>query len=127
MSKPTIKTVTPDQRVLIEQPPVPGLRREAAFAEEPYWAGIVTAEPGHGTGWHHHGDYDTIAYVVSGHVRVEWGPGGKESAEGGPGTLVYVPKGLVHQEITGDEEAAVVVVRVGEGPPVFPVDGPDPA
>jgi uncharacterized RmlC-like cupin family protein len=126
MSEPTVHAIRPDERVLVEQPPVPGVRREAAYASERYWAGVVTAEPGHGTGWHHHGDYDTFAYVVSGTVRLEWGPGGKESAEGGPGTMAFVPKGLVHQELTGDEEAVTVVVRVGQGPPVIPVDGPAP-
>ncbi len=35
--------------------------------------GSVTTEPGMRSGWHHHGDYESHIYVVSGGLRMESG------------------------------------------------------
>lgn len=128
MEQQSIRTVPPEERVPVTDPPAPGARRETAFVDhEAYWVGFVTTEPGLTTGWHHRGDYDTFAYVVSGRARIEYGPGGREAVEGGPGTFAHVPKGIVHRETnTGAEENAIVIVRLGSGPPVIQVEGPEP-
>ena len=43
----------------------PGIKREEAFAKPGLWAGRSTTEPGVTSGWHHHGEADTIVYVLS--------------------------------------------------------------
>lgn len=129
MEPGSVRVVRPEDRVEVTDPPAPGARRETAFAsDEGYWVGLVTTEPGLHTGWHHHGGYDTFVYLVSGTARLEYGPGGRETTEGGPGAFAHIPKGVVHREINpGGEENAVVVVRIGSGVPVIPTDGPEPA
>ncbi len=79
------------------------------------------------SGWHHHGDYDTAIYVLSGALRMESGPGGTDMLEARAGDFVFVPKGVIHREANPeDTESHVVVVRAGSGPPVVNVDGPEP-
>lgn len=42
--------------------------------------------------------------------------------------FVLIPRGIVHRESNpGDEPSRVVVTRVGSGPLVENVDGPEPA
>lgn len=109
-------------------PPTPGVVREEAIAVEGLWGGIARTEAGMTSAWHHHGDYDTTVFVVSGVMRMESGPGGTAAVEAGPGDFVFVPKGAIHRESNpGDTESQVVVVRAGTGPPVTNVDGPAPA
>ena len=56
---------------------------------------------------------------------MEFGPGGTESVEGGPGDFVRIPKGVVHREGNpGTEPNEAIVFRVGEGEVLVNVDGP---
>jgi uncharacterized RmlC-like cupin family protein len=104
----------------------PGMVREEAVATAGMWAGTARTEPGLVSGWHHHGDYESAIYVVSGALVMEFGPGGGEVVEAGPGDFVYVAAGAIHRERNpAPEEAEIVVVRAGSGEPVFNVDGPD--
>jgi uncharacterized RmlC-like cupin family protein len=99
--------------------------REEAVATGGMWAGFVRTAVRETSGWHHHGDYETSIYVVTGSVRMESGPGGGDVIEAGPGDFFYVPPGAVHREGNpGDEEAHLIVVRAGSGPAVVNVDGP---
>jgi uncharacterized RmlC-like cupin family protein len=117
------RRVTPSERTEGDQ--TPGMIREQAIAVEGMWAGLVRTEPQMVSGWHHHGDYETSIYIVSGSLRMESGPGGSEVVEAGPGDFVHVPKGAVHREGNpADEECHCVVVRAGHGPAVINVDGP---
>ena len=50
------------------------------------------------SGWHHHGGYETVIYVLTGLLRMEFGPGGATTIVAGPGDFVYVPTGVVHRE-----------------------------
>src|ERR1700734_717312 len=43
------------------------------------WGGTFLVEPGARTGIHHHGKQETIAYVLEGESRVEWGERGEHS------------------------------------------------
>jgi uncharacterized RmlC-like cupin family protein len=71
--------------------------------------------------------YASAIFIVKGALRMEFGPGGEESVEAGPGDFVYVPKGAVHREANPtDQPAEIVVVRAGTGDPVTNVDGPEP-
>jgi uncharacterized RmlC-like cupin family protein len=102
-----------------------GMVREVAFVHPDAWVGLARTAPGVVSGWHHHGDNDTYLCVGAGTVRMEFGPGGRESCMAVAGDFLHVPKHLVHRESNpSDVESAVVVVRVGTGEPVFNVAGP---
>lgn len=105
----------------------PGLRRRVAFEADGHWFGRVEAFPDTMSGWHHHGDNVTIGYVLKGQFVLEFGPGGRDRAVVSEGEYFEVPKHSVHRE--GNMTSATgeaVLVRIGEGPVLFPVDGPEP-
>ena len=82
----------------------PGSRRFAAIhpaagIESPMWGGVFVVQPGARTGIHHHGEQDTIAYVLSGSSYVRWGDRGEFDATLRAGDFLYVPAWLPHQEI----------------------------
>jgi uncharacterized RmlC-like cupin family protein len=102
-----------------------GMIREQAVADEGVWVGLVKAAPQRPSGWHHHGEYDTYFYVMGGQIRMEFGPDGSKAIEAGPGDFVHVPNNVVHREVNpSDEEASIILTRVGTGPPVINVEGP---
>ena len=56
----------------------PGMDRKAAinFARvgaQKIWAGTVTVQPNAKTGAHHHGELESVIYVVRGKARMRWG------------------------------------------------------
>jgi uncharacterized RmlC-like cupin family protein len=105
-----------------------GMVREEAVQTEHLWAGIARTQPGNISNWHHHGEWETIAYVITGACRLEYGPGGQQVAHAEPGDYLYIPKGEIHREsnpLQGDQ--ALVIVRFGTGTVVINVDGPLPA
>ena len=102
-----------------------GMSREEAIVAPGFWSGLAESEPGSISGWHHHGDYDTVVYIIGGTLRVESGAGGADIAEAGPDDFLLIPKGLIHRELNpGDEPFSAVVVRVGTGQVVFNVEEP---
>jgi uncharacterized RmlC-like cupin family protein len=110
------------------------MRREAAIEPEEgaigpqLWMGLVTTPPGGVSGWHHHGNCVSGIYVVSGHARFSWGPGGRERAEVGPGDFLAVAAETIHQEeALGDEPLVLVVARGTAGTLVVNTAGPEPA
>ena len=109
---------------LAETDSAPGIKREEAFAKPGLWAGRSTTEPGVTSGWHHHGEADTIVYVLSGTVVIEYGA---ERVDASEGEFLLIPSWLVHRESTpADGPSRSVVIRTGgEGPPTYDVDGPD--
>jgi uncharacterized RmlC-like cupin family protein len=106
----------------------PGMDRHEAFAGDGVWAGTVRTEPGMLTGWHDHGAFDTYIYVFAGDARIEYGPGGREAVDLGPGDWIHLPKGTIHREgsAAGSRGAEAVLVRVGTGEVVVNHDGPEP-
>ena len=115
--------IPPEGRV--ETDPTPGIIREQAIAVGGLWAGLATTEAGTTSGWHHHGDYVTSIYIVSGRLRMESGPGGENVVEAVAGDFLHVPPGAVHRESNpGSSESHIVVVRAGYGTPTVNVDGP---
>jgi len=122
----TVRRIGPGQR--IEGSGTPGMIREEAVATDRMWAGLARTSAGMVSGWHHHGDHESAIYVLSGALRMEFGPGGTEALEAGPGDFVYVSRGAIHRESNPtDQESHLVVVRSGSGEPVFNVEGPEPA
>jgi uncharacterized RmlC-like cupin family protein len=123
MSGEPVRKVAADERV--EGQRTPGMVREEAIATQGLWAGVVRTEAQMTSGWHHHGDYETAIYVLSGRLRMESGVGGTEIADAGPGDFVLVPRFTVHRESNpSDDESRLIVVRSGSGEAVFNVDGP---
>jgi uncharacterized RmlC-like cupin family protein len=103
----------------------PGMTREEAVATEGMWAGVARTEAGMISGWHHHGLYESAIYVLSGALKMEFGPEGHDVLEAGPGDFLYVAPGAVHRESNPtDHESQIVVVRSGSGVAVINVDGP---
>ncbi|MCW2706678.1 MAG: Cupin 2 conserved barrel domain protein [Frankiales bacterium] len=100
----------------------PGVVREQAVVTGDLWSGRALTEPGVTSGWHHHGEHDTVIYVVSGAIAVETADG---VVQGDPGDFLHVPAHLVHREGNPtDGTAEVVLVRRGSGPVVVNVDAP---
>jgi uncharacterized RmlC-like cupin family protein len=118
-----VTLIHPEDRVEGDQ--TPGMTREQATATDGLWAGLVRTDAGMVSGWHHHGEYETSIYVLTGTLRMESGPTGESIIEAGPGDFLFVPKGAIHREANpGDTESQIVVVRAGHGPPVINVYGP---
>jgi uncharacterized RmlC-like cupin family protein len=118
-----IRLVTPTDRT--PGPPTPGMDRQQAFSSDAMWSGYVRTEPGMVSGWHHHGDYESVIYVLSGGLRMESGPDGEDIIDAGPGDFINVPKWAVHRESNPAEVPAdIIVVRAGQGESIYNVDGP---
>ena len=121
----SVQIVRPRDRT--EGQSTPGMQREQALDTGSMWAGYVTTDAGAVSGWHHHGEHESTIYVLSGALRMEFGPAGREVLDAGAGDFLYVPPHAVHREGNPtDEQSAIVVVRGGTGPPVVNVDGPAP-
>lgn len=104
-------------------PQTPGMTRAAAITNartgaSKLWAGTVVVQPGAKTGPHHHGELETVLYVVRGRARMRWGDRLEFSGEAGPGDFIYVPPYLPHQEMNAltDQICECVVVRSGQDP-----------
>ena len=106
----------------------PGMSRAAAITRarvgaEKLWAGTVTIQPSAKTGAHHHGDLESVIYVVKGRARMRWGNRLEFLAEAGPGDFIYVPPYVPHQEINAaDEPLECVLMRSGQDPVVVNLD-----
>ncbi|WP_439817267.1 cupin domain-containing protein [Zavarzinia sp. CC-PAN008] len=107
----------------------PGMNRAAAinFARvgaQKIWAGTVVIHANAKTGAHHHGDLESVIYVVKGKARMRWGENLEFTAEAGPGDFIYVPPFVPHQEINADpnEPLECVLVRSGQDPVVVNLD-----
>ena len=110
-------------------PQTPGMTRMAAinFAKagaQKLFAGTVVVEPNAKTGAHHHGELETVLYVVRGRARFRWGDRLEYAAEAGQGDFIFVPPFVPHQEINASPDAPVecVVVRSGQEPIVVNLD-----
>ena len=106
-------------------PQTPGMDRAAAITHartgaNKLWAGTVTVHANAKTGAHHHGELESVIYVVSGRARMRWGERLEYLADAGPGDFIYVPPFVPHQEINAsrDEPLSCVIVRSGQEPVV---------
>jgi uncharacterized RmlC-like cupin family protein len=102
-----------------------GMVREEAVQTSGMWAGVVHTDPGRFSSWHHHGDHESVIFVVSGRVQLEYGPGGANVFHARTGDYIYLPPREIHREGNdGAEESEIVVVRSGSGELVVNVSGP---
>jgi uncharacterized RmlC-like cupin family protein len=121
--------IVPGTDLDVNTPQTPGMNRAAAITNartgaSKLWAGTVTIHPNAKTGAHHHGDLESVIYVVSGRARMRWGERLEYVAEAGPGDFIYVPPFVPHQEINAnpDEPLSCVLVRSGQDPVVVNLD-----
>ncbi len=117
-------------------PQTPGMSRAAAITHactgaRKLWAGTVVVQPNVRTGPHHHGELETVIYIVRGRARFRWGERLQFAVEAGAGDFIYVPPFVPHQEInaTREEPVEAVLVRSGQEPIVVNLDieSPEPA
>lgn len=107
----------------------PGMQRRAAVTTaltgaSKLWAGTVSIDANASTGAHHHGDLESVIYVVSGLARMRWGDRLEFTAEAGPGDFIYVPPYVPHQEINASANLTLhcVLTRSGQQGLVYNLD-----
>src|SRR6266403_2699106 len=85
----------------------------ARVGAQKIWAGTVSIQPNAKTGAHHHGELESVIYVLRGRARMRWGERLEFTAEAGAGDFIYVPPFVPHQEInaSSSELLECVVVR----------------
>ena len=98
-----VPTVVHGTRPPSDTAQTPGMERRPAIDSDAVgaskiWFGTVTSEPNHKGPPHQHGEAETAAYVISGHVRVHFGENFEQSVEAGPGDYLFVPAHLWHIE-----------------------------
>jgi uncharacterized RmlC-like cupin family protein len=105
------------------------MQRRAAITTEltgatNLWAGTVTIDANAKTGAHHHGDLESVIYVVNGVARLRWGDRLEFVAEASAGDFIYVPPYVPHQEInaSADLQLHCVLARSGQQGPVVNLD-----
>ena len=112
----TIRIVGPAE-FIADTAQTPGSERLAAIApghaDSALWGGLFVVEPGARTGIHHHGDQQTVAYVLQGVCEIRWGAHGEYAATAKAGDFIHVPAHLPHMEInpSGSDSFLWVVVR----------------
>ena len=110
-------------------PQTPGMTRAEAISHarvgaQKLWAGTVVVHPDAKTGPHHHGELETVLYIIRGRARFRWGDHLEFVDEAGPGDFIYVPPYVPHQELNArrDQPVEAVVVRSGQEPIVINLD-----
>src|SRR5579862_4804206 len=121
--------VIPGDQLDTNTPQTPGMNRAAAinFARvgaQKIWAGTVHIHANAKTGAHHHGELESVIYVLRGRARMRWGEKLEFVAEAGPGDFIYVPPFVPHQEINASpsELLECVLVRSDDKATVINLD-----
>ena len=103
----------------------PGSVGQEAFSDPGAWVGFVDLPPGASSGWHHHGEWDSYACVLSGVLRWEFGERGEEYIEVAAGDTGRMPAHVVHRDVSAGREAlSMILFRAGVGELTFNADGP---
>jgi uncharacterized RmlC-like cupin family protein len=125
-----VRTVS-SRQLDFNTPQTPGMTRAAAVnrvmaGANKLWAGTVHIHPDAKTAPHHHGQLESIIYIISGRARMRWGEQLEFVADAGPGDFIFVPPFVPHQEINADrnEPLTCVVVRSDQEPVVVNLDIP---
>ena len=102
-------STTPQTRGMVRKP---GIDSNTVGAEK-IWLGHVTCAPNTLGPPHHHGEAETAAYVVSGHIRVYFGEDFKEYVDAAPGDFIFVPAHMPHIEGNVTDEPAEAILSRG--------------
>jgi uncharacterized RmlC-like cupin family protein len=108
----------------------PGSQRLAAIGPSlgvtsAIWGGLFEVEPGARTGIHHHGEQETIAFVLSGRCEIRWGEKGEFRGQARAGDFIHVPAFLPHMEINPSRLLSFRWVVVRSTPTPIVVNLPD--
>jgi len=121
-SEQQVRVIKP-QQFDANTPQTLGMQRVAAVSKQVagslgLWAGITVVAPNVASGIHHHGETETVIYVVSGHAKMRWGDKMQYEADVEPGDFIYVPPFAPHQEInpSPDTPSQWVIVRNSQEP-----------
>jgi uncharacterized RmlC-like cupin family protein len=81
------------------------------------------------SGPHHHGELESVIYLISGSARFRYGERLEHAVEAQAGDFVFVPPYLVHQEInvSDDFQVEMIVARSSQENIVVNVDVPEEA
>ena len=122
MAFPPIRIVSPTEFDL-GTAQTSGSERRAAITlalgiDTTMWRGRCEVKPGARTGIHHHGEQQTIAFVLSGVCEVRWGERGQFAVIAHAGDFIHVPAFVPHMEINPSETDSFhwVVVRSTAAP-----------
>jgi uncharacterized RmlC-like cupin family protein len=126
---PPINVVSP-ARFDLGTAQTPGSVRLAAVApqlgiQSALWAGLFEVKPGARTGIHHHGEQQTITYVLTGICEVRWGAKGEYVARAKAGDFIHVPAFLLHMESNPSDCEPFHWVVVRSTPTPIVVNFPD--
>ena len=107
MAFPPIRIVSPTEFDL-GTAQTSGSERRAAITlalgiDTTMWGGRFEVKPDARTGIHHHGEQQTIAFVLSGVCEVRWGERGEFAATAHAGDFIHVPAFVSHMEINPSE------------------------
>ena len=98
--------------------PTPGSERLAAIAPglgiaSATGGGLFVVARGSRSGIHHHGEQETVAYILLGICDIRWGARGESIARATAGYFIHVPAFLPHMEInpSTQEPFRWIVVR----------------
>jgi uncharacterized RmlC-like cupin family protein len=89
------------------------------------WGGTFLVEPGARTGIHHHGEQETVVYVLEGSSRVRWGEHGESEITVHAGDFLHVPGWTPHREINPPVEQPFRRIVVRSTPEPIVVNLPD--
>jgi uncharacterized RmlC-like cupin family protein len=108
----------------------PGSQRLAAIGPSldiasAIWGGLFEVEPGARSGIHHHGEQETIAFVLSGRCEIRWGEKGEFSGHARAGDFIHVPAFVPHMEINPSRLLSFRWVVVRSTPTPIVVNLPD--
>lgn len=106
--------------------------REAAVSEalvgaRRLWVGYVELPAGQVSAVHHHGEAESVIYVISGQAAFFSGDDLGTRHDAGPGDFIWVPPHEVHVEmsVSDEEPVCTVVARSTQETLVFNVPGPE--
>lgn len=107
------------------------MRREAAVSRalvgaEQIWVGYVELGPGLLSAAHHHGEAESVIYIISGRARFFTGERLTIAHDATPGDFVWVPPRIVHIEMNASDSEPVrmVVARSTQETLVFNLPTP---
>ena len=121
-SQQQVRVIKP-QQFDANTPQTPGMQRAEAVSKQlagsqGLWAGVTVVAPNVVSGIHHHGETETVIYVVSGHAKMRWGDRMQFEEDVEAGDFIYVPPFAPHQEInpSPDIPSQWVIVRNSQEP-----------
>ena len=103
-----------------DTPDTKGMNRQVAISgsrsgSQRLWAGTNHIKPGELTGPHHHGDLESVIFIISGHALMRWGERLEYITKAGPADFLLVPAWTPHQELNASdtEDLHCALVRSG--------------